>query len=396
MLRQDRIQSLSHWLAAGAPGPDAFGHVIAEIAKRIGSAGMPLELFGVYKTMMHPELPGRLDLWTAASGLKVYDGDQVMMTRNDLWIGTPAEVCMRTGRTVVYSPGTDPEFDAKQLMQNLRSRGFTQVAYLPLHSRYTPAISVVAFGVKRPGGFTADEHDAMRRLQAPISRVTEGFILNESTVAVLSTYVGRDAGQKVLTGNIRRGGTETIPAIVLFVDVKGFTDLSNQLPPPRIIDALNRFFSELDDAVSAQGGEILKLIGDGALCIFPTPDDFAAQAAAAISALAALEDMHAALACVADWPAAGFRAALHLGDVHYGNIGSPRRLDFTVIGPAVNFASRLLQVASEADEDTVCSAPFAALLDRPFRPLGAHRLKGFAEPAEVFAADLAEPSLDAR
>ena len=216
MLRQDRISSLSNWLAAGAPGPERFDDVVCEIAKRIRSAGVPLELFAIYKTMMHPELPGRLDLWTAKSGLKVHIGDQDMMARNDLWVGTPAQVCMATGRAVVYTPGENPEFDAKQLMQNLQERGYTQVAYFPLHSRYTPATSVVAFGVKRSGGFTEEEHLALRRLQAQIARVTEGFIQSESTVAVLSTYVGRDAGQKVLTGNIRRGQTETIPAIVLF------------------------------------------------------------------------------------------------------------------------------------------------------------------------------------
>ena len=388
MLRWDRITSLSNWLAAGAPGPETFSDVVGEIAKRIKSAGMPLELFAIYKTMMHPELPGRLDLWTRKSGLKVYAGDQSMMNRDDLWMGTPAQVCMETGRAVIYMPGQNADFDAKELMQNLRSRGYTHVAYFPLHSRYTPANSVVGFGVKRPGGFTDDEHEAMRRLQAQIARVTEGFIQNESTVAVLSTYVGRDAGQKVLTGNIRRGETETIPAIVLFVDVKGFTVLSNQLAPSEIIEALNHFFSELDTAVSGQGGEILKLIGDGALCIFPTPDDFSAQAASAACAIAALEDVQSALASISGWPAAGFRAALHVGDVHYSNIGSPRRLDFTVIGPTVNLASRLLLVAAECGEDIVCSGTFATLLDNAPRSLGQRGLKGFCAPAEVFALDL--------
>jgi adenylate cyclase len=336
--------------------------------------------------MIHPALPARLDRWNRGSGTRVHHYDSKLLAEGEQWIGTPAQVAQATGRTVVYTIGEMPAFDDRADMARLAARGYTQLVCLPLHSRYTPAINSVSFATKRADGFSKPEIAAFRRLQAPIARVTEGFIQHESTVAVLSTYVGRDAGDRVLTGNIRRGQTETIPAIVLFVDLKNFTKMSNRLAPEAVVEMLNRFFSALDDAIRAQGGEILKFIGDGALGVFPTPDDYSAQAAAAVGALASLEDVGVVLSTNGD-PLA-FRAALHLGDVHYGNIGSDRRLDFTVIGPTVNLASRLLQVASDADEDAVCSADFAALLDTPPRLLDERELRGFEGAVPVFALEI--------
>jgi len=305
--------------------------------------------------------------------------------REPIWIGTPAQVCQSSGRMVVCTPGEAPGFDDRKDIQELKSRGYTQIVCLPLHSRYTPAMNNVGFSTKRIGGFAPDHVAAFRRLQAPIARVTEGFVLHESTIDVLSTYVGRDAGARVLTGNILRGHTEVIPSIVLFVDLKEYSALSNRLSPQDVIDVLNRFFTGLDDAICRHGGEILKFVGDGALCIFPTPDDHSAQVAATASAFAALEDARQAFAADASESNPEFRAALHLGDVHYGNIGSHNRLDFTVVGPTVNLAARMLSAASDYGEETVFSKTIASLVDSSTRCLGEQMLKGFDHPVEIYA-----------
>jgi adenylate cyclase len=148
-----------------------------------------------------------------------------------------------------------------------------------------------------------------------------------------------------------------------------------------VVATLNRFFEALDRPIRRHGGEVLKLIGDGILAIFPTPDDRAAQAEAAAGALAAVDAARAALAGAA----IDFRAALHLGDIHYGNIGSETRLDFTAIGPAVNLAARMLTAAAEMGADTVCSDELAALISDRAAPLGAFYFKGFAAPSNVHA-----------
>ena len=383
MPSESRLSALVHWLIAGAPGPDSFPDLVGEIGQRLQAAELSVDQFGIYKTMIHPELPGRLDYWSPAVGTRTITLTPQQL-REPIWVGTPAQVCQSTGRMVVCTPGEAPEFDDRKDIQDLRSRGYTQLVCLPLHSRYTPAMNNVGFSTKRIGGFAPDHVNAFRRLQAPIARVTEGFVLHESTIEVLSTYVGRDAGARVLTGNILRGDTEVIPSIVLFVDLKDYSTLSNTLPPQDVIGMLNRFFTSLDEAIRRHGGEILKFVGDGALCIFPTPDDHSAQVAATASALAALEDARQAFGANASGTNPEFRAALHLGDVHYGNIGSHNRLDFTVVGPTVNLAARILSAASDLGEDTVFSKAIASLLGSKTRCLGEQMLKGFDHPVEVY------------
>lgn len=388
MSNNTRLNALINWLQAGAPGPESWSEVVAEVGRRMNAAELPVDQIAIYKTLINPELPAHLDYWNVQTGAKVKTYSPDIFAGGTEWYGAPAQICMTTGRALICTLGEAPQFDDREDIKSLKARGYTQLFYLPLHSRYTPSLNVVGFLTKRTGGFATADIDALNRLQAPIARVTEGFNLHESTIAILSTYVGRNAGAQVLSGNIRRGESETIPAVVLFVDIKNYTEVSNTLAPNRVVALLNRFFEVIDDAIRAHGGEILKLLGDGVLGIFPTPDDFAAKAAAAASALAAVEDARNALKKMEDdAPLNEFRAALHHGEVHYGNIGSTRRLDFTVIGPTVNLASRLLAEAANLEEDIVCSEEFTRLLEISPRSLGTRELKGFAGTIKIHAID---------
>jgi adenylate cyclase len=383
---ETRLSALIHWLVAGAPGPNNFAELTAEIGRKLQSSQLPVDQFATYKTMMHPELPGNLDYWSASGGVRTMSFTSTEMQSNPIWIGTPPQVCHSSGRMVLCSIGEDAKFDEHPSVKAFATRGYKQMVCLPLHSRYTPSQNVASFSTKRSAGFSDHEIDALRQLQAPIARVTESYVLHKSTVGVLSAYVGRNAGSRVLTGNILRGDTEVIPSVVLFVDIKDFTALSNQQAPIEVIGLLNRFFSFLDNAIRRNGGEILKFMGDGALCIFPTPDDRSAQVAAAASAMVAVQEVREELA--KDTLAMAkiqFRAAMHMGDVHYGNIGGSQRLDFTVVGPTVNLAARLLSAASDLGEDSVCSTEITALLDASTRLLGEQTFKGFADPVEIYA-----------
>jgi len=282
-----------------------------------------------------------------------------------------------------YIIGEMPEFDNRPDSQQLAKRGYTQIFCTPLHSNYTIADSCASFSTKQENGLSADEIHTLRTIQAPLARVVEGYVLNESTVQVLSTYVGRDAGSRVLEGNILRGHTERIPSIVLFTDLKNFTERSNCQPASEVIDTLNKFYGIAEIAISDNGGEILKFMGDGLLAIFPTPDDLAAQMAASVSAIDSLNQIQRGLDETGRSDIQ-FRSALHLGDIYYGNIGSVSRLDFTAIGPTVNLAARLLDAASELDEGTVCSEDFHRLVQQRTSKIGEREFKGFDEPQLVF------------
>ncbi|MEW9921966.1 adenylate/guanylate cyclase domain-containing protein [Marimonas sp. MJW-29] len=388
MHRNSRLSALNSWLVAGAPGTEGFSEINAEIGRRLKAASLPADFFGIYKTLMHPELPGRFDYWTEAAGPRTSRLTPRQLKEGKQWIGTPGQVCSSTGRVLLYTFGNNPDFDIRPDMTALRERGYVQSLCLPLHSRYTPDLNVAVAMTKAEGGFSDDQIEAFRSLQAPIARVTEGFVLHESTIAVLSTYVGRDAGARVLTGNIRRGDTENIPSIVLFIDLEGFTQFSNTMPPEDTISCLNRFFSVLDEGVCRNGGEILKFIGDGAMAIFPTPDDRAAQVAAVDGALATLEETRRSMSNQTEGQSVlNFRAALNVGDVHYGNIGSVNRMDFTVVGPTVNLTARLLEIGASLGRRIVCSEEVIRLIDGVSEDLGRHSFKGFEEPVRVFAIE---------
>jgi len=365
MIELNKFEAIANWLTAGAPPHTDLTEIVADYARRLAVSGMPLDQFSITQTMIHPQLPGRMHFWTARAGVRIRVVDANYYFSTD-WTGLPAAACMTTGRLVRHVLGKDPQFDASAGAEGLQKRGYTEFIYAPLHSTHTLKTNVAAYATKLGAGFSDDDIGVIKRLQAPLARVVEASILHDSTVQILSTYVGRDAGDRVLAGNIVRGDTEVISAVVLFIDLNGFTRLSNQQPAQLVIETLNHFYDAVEPAIRANGGEILKFMGDGLLAIFPTPDDQTAQMAAAVGAIMALEQaqesLMAANAETPDLPQCSFRAALHLGDIHYGNVGSLSRLDFTAIGPTVNFASRMIDYSSEIGAEVVCSDTFRALL----------------------------------
>jgi adenylate cyclase len=220
---------------------------------------------------------------------------------------------------------------------------------------------VFAAFTKEEDGWTDAEFDALRQIQAPFARVLEAKTLATSTETLLSTYVGRGAGGRILNGQIEPGDIDEISAVIFFANLKNFTKLSNEVPARQVIQTLNRFFATFEGSIREQRGEILKFVGDGILALFPTPDDYHAQKAAVRGALISIDTARETLNSLDDFP--GFRAALHVGDVAYGNVGGRERLDFTAIGPTVNFAARLLSHASEIDADLVASDAVTRYID---------------------------------
>lgn len=383
MVVPDKIEALINWLVAGAPPRQSFKALVGEMGQRIVGTGLPANQISLHRQLLHPEMPGQFSYWTPTGGSRELTMAADQFQTYEGWVGSAAEECMTSERMVVHTLGTEPRFEANRIVPKQIAHGYTQFVFVPLLSHFSLAASVAGFGTKQAGGFTDAEQMTIRRLQAPLARVVEGYILHEGTVQVLSTYVGRGAGERVLQGNILRGDTEAIPAIVLFADLKGFTKLSNTRPAHDVIERLNLFYNIAETAITRNGGEILKFMGDGLLAIFPTPDDLSAQMAAASGALASLEELDRSLTAES-LDELRFRASLHLGDIHYGNIGSKSRLDFTAIGPTVNLAARLMSVADELERDTVCSEAFHHLVPMRTEMLDQRVFKGFEHPHKVF------------
>ena len=198
-------------------------------------------------------------------------------------------------------------------------------------------------------------------LIAPLARVAEIRAWYRVAGNLLTTYVGKNAGERVLAGHIRRGDTEAIYAAIWLSDMRGFTALADTLPPQDLVDLLNRYFDCQVPAIVDHGGEVLKYMGDGLLAIFPigAERDFSTICAAALAAGKDARDKIAALDTTdRDGSGLRFGLALHVGDVLFGNIGSGNRLDFTCIGPAVNLAARLEKLAGRLGRTILASEDF--------------------------------------
>jgi adenylate cyclase len=248
----------------------------------------------------------------------------------------------------------------------------------------------------RPGGFTDAEIAALMAIQpaaAVAHRIATDMVIAR---ALLGAYLGPQTGTRVLEGTVRRGTAETIDAAILIADLRGFTALADRLPRDALVGLLDACLERIVGAVEAAGGEVLKFLGDGLLAIFPLAEgegsDPAAAAAICADALAAAEDALARTAALnAERAAAGqpvmpLDIALHRGAVAYGNVGGEDRLDFTVIGPAVNEASRMEALCGALGCPLLVSEAFvtAAATPERFRPLGRHRLRGVSEPVALF------------
>jgi len=220
----------------------------------------------------------------------------------------------------------------------------------------------------------------------PLARVTEIRALRRTASTLLDTYVGHDAGERVLAGHIRRGDIEEIHAAIWLSDMRGFTALADTLPPRVMIDLLNRYFDCQVPVILDHGAEVLKFMGDGLLAIFTIAGNEIEVCRRALTAARQAQVNIAALAHSA-MPGLRFGLALHIGDVLYGNIGSGNRLDFTCIGPAVNFAARIEKLASTLGRAILASGEFACYCPGEFTSLGEFSLAGFSAPQPVFGLE---------
>jgi adenylate cyclase len=201
---------------------------------------------------------------------------------------------------------------------------------------------------------------------------------------LLDTYVGHDAGERILAGHIRRGDIEEIHAAIWLSDMRGFTALADTVPPRELIGLLNHYFDCQVPVILDHGAEVLKFMGDGLLAIFTIAGDEAEVCKRTLAAARQAQTNVAALGRSA-MPGLRFGLALHIGDVLYGNIGSGNRLDFTCIGPAVNCAARIEKLTSQLGREILASDEFARHCPEEFTALGEFRLAGFSAQQPVFA-----------
>lgn len=249
----------------------------------------------------------------------------------------------------------------------------------------------------RPSGFTEDEVAILDRLVPTLAIVLRNRSMAKTTNNVLSVYLGKDAGARVLGGQIERGRTESIRAVLWYSDLAGFTRIADTAPEDQIVPLLNDYAECQVSAIHGRGGQVLKFMGDGLLAIFRGRDD----AEACHEALEAADDAFRRLGDInrqrdeKTLPTTRFYLGLHLGTVLYGNIGTQERLDFTVVGQAVNEASRIQALCKSLDRNVILSSGFARAATRSSNrvvSLGRYALRGVRQAQELFTLDEYAPT----
>jgi adenylate cyclase len=379
--------SVVDWLMDGARSTPLAQEVLTELCQRLSACGLPLYRVAVFVRTLHPQVVGRRFIWTPETGTVIAEADFELLDREVFRNSPMARVIMSgiASRHRLSDPDCPMEYP---ILHDLRVEGVTDYVVSPLCFT-NGEIHFASWATKKPNGFTDAEIAVIDSVVTPLARVAEIRALHRVANILLSTYVGQNAGARVLAGQIRRGHTDKIHAAIWLSDMRGFTKLADRLPPQALVDLLNHYFDCQVPHILDHGGEVLKFMGDGLLAIFPIggATDAAEVCAKAMAAAYQARAKVVALHDAADEDSGvRFGLALHLGDVLYGNIGSGNRLDFTCIGPAVNLAARLERLAGQLGRTILASQEFARYCAGDFEPIGKFAVAGFAEQQTAFGA----------
>ena len=387
--KAETLEGVARWLAGLARREASFAKTLDEFSWRLTAAGIGLLRVGVNASTLHPQFIGATYHWwkdeavTRKIMVKHEVIDVVPLADNPIFQ-------VREQKRIIRRrlDGPEAEFDFS-ILHDLKARGGTDYLIFPVESPFGFESVVMSFVSDAPGGFRQAEIDLLMGFARDLAVMSDMRSQRQIAENVLSAYLGAQTGPRVLAGEVRRGSGQKISAAIWSSDLRGFTALSDHAPAETVIATLNALFDLQATAIHAEGGEILKFIGDGVLAIFPAATPEAAQGAAR-RALGAARATLAALGAGEDDPPLRLVIALHFGEVTYGNIGSAERVDFTVIGPAVNLVSRIEAIAKSRDLALIVSDDFARAFgyctDLP--SLGRFELRGLSAPHELFAPDI--------
>ncbi|KOF20938.1 adenylate cyclase [Ensifer adhaerens] len=376
------------WLVTETRDQRFVDNIFVDLCERLVEAGLPLARATLHFRIHHPQWLGARILWRkglSEADIRMYDYG---VEDTSQYLNSPL-YAINNGASQVrkdLEAGADGEVP-NSLYDELRADGLTDYLALPLEHTLGKR-HVVTFATDRKGGFEAGHIEVLVGLLPVLALVSEIRLKNRMARTLLETYVGPHASEQILAGATTRGSGVTVSAAILICDLRDFTKLSDLWPRDDVIELLNGYFDAMSEPIERHGGEILKFMGDGLLAIFPL-----SNAQACESLLLAIGEAEAAIATLNQEnlargrEALGYGIGVNVGDVMYGNIGSRRRLDFTVIGPAVNIASRLENLTKQAKRPVLLSRAFVELAGRTreMEHLGTFPVKGLDDPIDVFA-----------
>jgi adenylate cyclase len=395
---------ITAWLAEAGLSAASEVDVLAGFCERAVAAGMPVGRAHVFVDTLHPVHEGAIFRWgqdnntpsqveygrtrepdpSSAPGQVAHEG----------WRRSPFFYMLERSETFLRRRLADAG-DEFGVFSELRVDGVTD--YVAIINRIAPDVAVgemdciySSWMARSVDGFSDDHIASLRRLTPFVALAIKSISLTRTAHTLMKTYLGSDPARRVLGGRIERGVADRIDAVLWFSDLRGFTRITDTAPE-EVIPLLSDYADVIVSAVHDHGGDVLKLIGDGTLAIFTSGDrtrschDALAATIAARGSIARLNESRA----LKGRPVTDMYVGLHVGEVFYGNIGSLERLDFTVIGPAVNEVSRIAAMCRSVDQPVLISPAFAAVEGMKHRlvSVGRYALRGVGQPQELFTLD---------
>ncbi|HWX33422.1 MAG TPA: adenylate/guanylate cyclase domain-containing protein [Steroidobacteraceae bacterium] len=376
------------WLTNDTRDERFLDNIFAELCFRLQQAGIPVKRATLHFMILHPQWLGSRMMWTDGmrqAELRRVDYD---IREQSEFIDSPANELNDGASEVRENLERDPALSRKHAVYDeMRARGLTDYVAWPMYHTFGKR-HMVTFATDRVGGFDDAHIAGLLKVLPALALVSEIRIKNRLARTLLETYVGSHASELILAGATRRGTGTTVRAAIMICDLRDFTRISDNWPRDDVIDLLNGYFDAMSEPIARHGGEILKFIGDGLLAIFPL-----SEPKACANLLHAVAEARRAMIALNEKNSETGRAPLnygigvHVGDVMYGNIGSRTRLDFTVIGPAVNMAARLETLTKQLGRTVLLSRAFADFVEKEFdlERVGEYPVRGFNDPIELFA-----------
>ncbi|KLK90325.1 guanylate cyclase [Microvirga vignae] len=378
-------EKLAAWLIGPARLTGDAVAVTSGLAEQLTAMGVPLHRLRIAMRVDNPLLTAWGIIWAPETAAEIFTISQALRD-SSTYVGSPSQHVMETG-TWFRRRLDQLEADDHTVLHELANAGFTDYVAVPV-TFGNGIIQPAMFATRHDSGFAESHIALIKGLSVPLSAALEAIAMRRSTASLLATFLGEGPAAHVQAGAIHRGDIVETEAAILLTDMRGFTPLSLTSPPSQLLATLGRYFEAVADAVRAEGGDVLKFLGDGVLSIFQVAED--GRTAACTAAVRAVSRVIAS-ARAEDLPP--FVAALHVGPVMYGNIGSPTRLDFTVVGTAVNIVSRLEGIAKASGETVVCSEIFASAVPATLsRTIGRFEIKGLDGEHDVFAVAVEQVS----
>ena len=392
------IDAVADWLMTQALGETEMEALIDGCSNRLRAAGIPLQRSHVAFRTLHPLFEAVSLTWRRGQGVET-TGHLHGSGEHEIWRQSPYYHMMETGigylRRRLEGPEAVRDF---RILDEFHGEGATDYLAYMVEFGGGVADEGLREGIcgswitDRESGFHDSDIRSLLRIQRRLAVACKVTIKDQIARNVVTTYLGPVAGNQVLQGHIKRGDGETVHTVVWLSDMRDSTHMADTMQVDDFLRVLNGYFECTAGAVLAHGGEVLMFIGDAVLAMFPIRDGAASARAACEAALAAGRDAEARLAAFNRERAGSgvdiisFGLGLHVGDVVYGNIGVPDRLQFTVVGAAANEVARLEDLTKPLDRRILATAEFADNLPIAWESLGVHELKGVGQRREVFAA----------